>query len=175
MSKNNTTSKSNVETGNDLEQLRDILYGNQARATEQRLDDLETRLENINQELKNNLDDQVSSLSGTTGQQFKAVEEKITQSNANLNQRLDQQISDLRKQLADFRAESRQRDTELRQEMLTLGAMLDKQKTGRTELGEMLVELGQQLQQNVENTAALKAEALSVAEGEVEVAVSNND
>jgi hypothetical protein len=37
--------------------------------------------------------------------------------------------------------------------MLTLGTILEKQKTGRTELAELLVELGQQLRQNSENTA----------------------
>lgn len=153
MSKNKDTSEPKIDMGNDLDQLRNILYGNQARATEQRLDDLEARLEDVNQELKNSLKDQVTTLSGSTDQQFKAVEEKLAQTNTNLNQRLDQQISDLRKQLTDFRAESRQRDADLRQEMLTLGAMLDKQKTGRSELGELLVELGQQLQQNAENTA----------------------
>lgn len=153
MSKNENTSDSKTATGNDLEQLRDILYGNQARATEQRLDDLEVRLENVNRELQNNLNDQVTTLSDSSEKQFKAVEEKLNQTNTHLNQRLDQQISELRKQLADFRAESRQRDTDLRQEMLTLGAMLDKQKTGRSELGELLVELGQQLQQNAEKTA----------------------
>ncbi|MCB9418598.1 MAG: hypothetical protein H6667_02250 [Ardenticatenaceae bacterium] len=153
MSNKKNTSDTQIEMGNDLDQLRNILYGNQARATEQRLNEMEARLEDINQELKTNLDNQISSLSGLTDNQFKTVEEKLAQTNANFNQRLEQQISDLRKQLADFRAESRQRDSDLRQEMLTLGAMLDKQKTGRSELGELLVELGQQLQQNAENTA----------------------
>lgn len=153
MSKNKNTSEPKPETGNDLDQLRNILYGNQARATEQRLDDLEVRLENINRELQNSLKDQATTLSDSTEKQFKAVEAKLTQTNTNLNKRLDQQISELRKQLTDFRVESRQRDADMRQEMLTLGAMLDKQKTGRSELGELLVELGQQLQQNAENTA----------------------
>lgn len=153
MSKNKNTSEPKIETGNDLDQLRNILYGNQARATEQRLDDLEARLENLNRELQDNQNDRLSTLTDSTEKQFNAVEKKLTQTNTNLNQRLDQQISELRKQLTDFRSESRQRDADLRQEMLTLGAMLDKQKTGRFELGELLVELGQQLQQNAENTA----------------------
>lgn len=153
MSKNKNTPEAEIKTGNDLDQLRNILYGNQARATEQRLDDLEARLENLNRELQDNQNDRLSTLTDSTEKQFNAVEKKLTQTNTNLNQRLDQQISELRKQLTDFRSESRQRDADLRQEMLTLGAMLDKQKTGRFELGELLVELGQQLQQNAENTA----------------------
>ena len=110
-------------------------------------------LETVNQDLQNSLNEQAANLSGAAAKQFQALEEKLAQTNSNLNQRLDQQIADLRKQLTDFRAESRQRDNDLRQEMLTLGAMLDKQKTGRTELGQLLVELGQQLQENAENTA----------------------
>lgn len=153
MSKNKNTPTPKAGSPNDLEQLRDILYGHQARATEDRLNELESRLESVNQELKINLDEQVTSLTGATDNQFKAVEEKLQQTIANFNQRLDQQINDLRKQIADFRAESRQRDTDLRQEMLTLGAMLDKQKTGRNELGDLLLDLGQQLKANSEKTA----------------------
>jgi tetrahydromethanopterin S-methyltransferase subunit G len=139
MSKSKKTSASKIEPGNDLEQLYDILYGDQARATEQRLDDLEVRLENVNRELQDGLNDQVTALSDSSEKQFKTVEEKLTQTNTHLNQRLDQQISDLRQQLADFRAESRQRDADLRQEILTLGAMLHKHKMG--------------LSQNAANTA----------------------
>jgi uncharacterized protein YicC (UPF0701 family) len=153
MSNNENKSDPKIDTGNDLDQLHNILYGNQARDTEQRLDELEVWLENVSRELQNNLQEQAAALSGLTDQHLKAIEEKLTQTNTNINQQLDQQISDLRKQLADFRAESRQRDADLRQEMLMLGAMLDKQKTGRYELGGLMVELGQQLQQNAENTA----------------------
>ena len=153
MNENDNTTNSKTETSNDLEQLRDILYGNQARATEQWLDEMETRLENINRELKNSLDDQGTFLPGSTEQQFNPGEENLTQTEASLSQRLDQQINDLRRQLADFRAESRQRDADLRQEMLLLGAMLDRQNTERTKLGDLLVELRQQLQQNSADTA----------------------
>lgn len=143
MSENDNVSK--TENSGDLKQLHEILYGHQARATVEWLNELETRLEALNTELKNELDAQVSYLSRTVQNQNQSVEEILAQANSNISQQLDQQISGLRQQLADFRAESRQRDVELRQEMLTLGAMLDKQQTKHIELGDLLVELGRRL------------------------------
>ena len=151
MSKNTPDKK--AEINNEIDQLRHILYGNQARATEQRIDTLEARLESVNKDLQNSLNEQAATLSGAAAKQFQTLEAELAQAKSNFNQRLEQQINDLRQQLADFRAESRQRDNELRQEMLTLGAMLDKQKTGRVELGQLLVDLGQQLQENAQDTA----------------------
>ena len=162
-------------TSNDLDQLRDILYGNQARATENRLNDLEARLEATRQELSAELDRQISSLTSASSTQLaetqsalsdqltrqaadqstqiKSVQENLNQVATDFNQRLEKQINDLRQGLSDFRAEARQRNDDLRQEMLALGAMLDKQKTGRAELGQLFVQLGQQLQDNVKKTA----------------------
>ena len=157
MSKKKTTPDLPAESGNDLDQLRHILYGNQARATEQRLSDLEARLETVHRELSDDLNERATSLSSSASTQLaearKALNEQIERLSADFNQRLDQKFSDLGKRLADFRSEARQRDDDLRQEMLALGAMLDKQKTGRAELGELLVKLGQQLQDNVDETA----------------------
>ena len=150
MSKNKNTPVEKVESSNDLDQLRNILYGNQARATEQRLEDLEQRVENVNADLKKSLKEKFDALTHSTGEQFSAVQELLAKTNADLNKNLEQQISNLSKQLSDFKAESRQRDADVRQEMLALGAMLDKQKTGRLELGDLLINLGQQLKDNRE-------------------------
>ncbi|MCP4423185.1 MAG: hypothetical protein GY803_01700 [Chloroflexi bacterium] len=159
MSKKKTTPDTPPKTGNDLDQLRHILYGNQTRATEQRLNDLEARLENVRRELSDDLNERAASLSGSASAQLtetrQALNEQIDQTTVDFSQRLDKLINDLRQGLADFRTEARQRDDDLRQEMLALGAMLDKQKAGRGELGEALVQLGRQLQ---ENTAASSTE-----------------
>jgi tetrahydromethanopterin S-methyltransferase subunit G len=151
MSKNKNTPEEKVETGNDLDQLRNILYGNQARETEQRLDELEQRLEIVNRNLKNNFSEQLNALTNSSDDQFRAVQDKLAKTNSDFSQRIEEQIGSLGKQLADFRAESRQRDADLRQEMLALGAMLDKQKAGRQELGDLLVQLGQQIKDNDSN------------------------
>jgi hypothetical protein len=150
MSENDNESKS--ETDSDLKQLHDILYGHQARVTAEWLNELETRLETLNTELRNELEAQVSFLSRTAQSQSLSVEEILAQANSNIRQRLDQQISDLRQQLAGFRAESRQRDVELRQEILKLGAMLNKQQTEHVELGDLLVELGRRLKESRKNS-----------------------
>ncbi len=156
MSKKRTTTEQPIEDGNDLDQLRNILYGNQARATEQRLTDLEVRIETVQRDLSDDINQRAASLANSASTQLTDVQQKLTdqlnQTAVDFNQRLDKQIKDIQKSLADFRAEARQRDNDLRQEMLTLGAMLDKQKAGRTELGELLVQLGQQLQENAAST-----------------------
>lgn len=151
MSENDNVSE--TETNSDLKQLHDILYGHQARVTAEWLNELETRLETLNTELKDELAAQVSFLSHTAQSQSLPVEEILAQANSNISQRLDQQISDLRKQLADFRTESRQRDTELRQEIQKLGAMLNKQQTEHIELGDLLVELGRRLKETRQNSS----------------------
>lgn len=69
---------------------------------------------------------------GATEKRLEDLEARLSQTDSSPNQRLDQQINDLRKQLADFQAESRKRHSELRQ---------------------LLVELGQQLRENAGDTA----------------------
>lgn len=177
MSKNKSTPEKTAETSNDLEQLRAILYGNQARATEKRMTDLEARLETVRQELNDSITERVSSAAGSSASELaktrqelsdqlarqqadsaaqnKAWEERLDRLSTDLNKKLDHQINKLRQRLDDFRAETRQRNDDLRQEMLALGALLDNQKAGRAELGQLLVELGQQLQNNqAKKTAA---------------------
>ncbi len=151
------------ETNPDLDQLRNILYGNQARATESRLDDLEARLETVRRELSEDLNKRAASLSNSSSSQLNNTQQtlvtQIEQMATDFNQRLSAQIATLNQQLADSRADSRQRDNDLRQEMLTLGAMIDKQKTGREELGTLLVQLGTQLQKNaIGNSSKTKQE-----------------
>jgi uncharacterized coiled-coil protein SlyX len=181
MSKNKSAPTKTVETGNDLDQLRDILYGNQARATENRLGDLETRVETVRRELNQEFNDRITALADSSSSQFDSTNKKITdqlakqQSNqeaqnqslqekiiklsADLSQQLEKQINGLNQQLTDFRTETRQRHDDLRQEMLTIGAMLDKQKAGRNELGQLLIELGSQLQNNAVKTPDSDSEA----------------
>lgn len=170
MSKNKTTPTTKIEGSNDLDQLRDILYGNQARATENRLADLEARLETVRRELNQAFNERITALADSSSSQLdksykkisdqlakqqsnqesqnQALQGKITKLSADFGQQLEKQIDALSQQLTDFRTETRQRQDDLRQEMLTIGAMLDKQKAGRNELGQLLIDLGSQLQNN---------------------------
>ena len=145
MNMNDDVPQSDAGTSRDLEQLREILYGSRSQDTEQRLNELEKRLEVIYQELQNSLGPQATSPSGT--------DESLNQANPSIYQRLGQQIGDLRQQLADFRTESRERDAELRRELLRLGNLLDKQNIGQTELVDWLVELSRQSKESSQNLA----------------------
>jgi len=144
--------KKTPETHADLDQLRNILYGNQSRATEQRLTDLDSRLETIRRELSEDINERSSSVSASASKQLtdtrQSLSDQINQMSADFTQRLDKQTSDLARRLAEFQVEARQRDDDLRLEMLALGAMLDKQKVGRDELGQLLIQLGTQLKKN---------------------------
>jgi DNA anti-recombination protein RmuC len=177
--------KAPITTGTptELESLRNILFGNQARATDTRLNQLETHLESQRLHLEEAIQEQVAAMGTQAAQQLEATRKAMTDQIARqfadqaeqqrslqqeLNARMDQmstefqqqfinlqqtfgkQISQLRSDLLErlqsTLAESRQRDDDLRQELLTMTAWLDNRKASRIDLGQMLMEVGQQLQ-----------------------------
>jgi len=75
------------KTGNELEHIRDILFGNQARATETRLGDLEVRVEAIHQELLNTIREQNSA----TGDRLTTKIEESRKDQLNRLKRQDEQ------------------------------------------------------------------------------------
>lgn len=206
-------SEAPVKSGTDLEHIRDILFGNQARATETRLGELETRVEVMRQDLLNTINTQTSgvndrlskkisdgrkefdsrlqrfdeqqtalvnntrdALSTQQAQQTKKLSAEIEQNRQTLQDAIErmtadfqQQISDTRKELQaglnrlqtelserllSLQSDMHQRDNDLRQELLTMTAWLDDKKATRLDLGEMLIEMGQQLQNNNQPEAA---------------------
>ncbi len=186
--------KNEIPSGNDLDQLRTILFGNQARAIEKRLNDLEIHLEDVRRELNQQFDEKIDSLAETTSndltktqqsfneqlasqaneqaKQNKELHARLDQLTADFNkqlqvaqkelsQQIDKQASDLHRKLLEFQSEARQRDDDLRLEMLALGAMLDNQKAGRNELAQMLLQMGEQLQENVKKSAVSKPDTKS--------------
>lgn len=194
-----------AEVDSELSRLQEILYGNQARATEQRLNDLEQRLEAVRRELDDTIHAKIGKLESATQDNLtkarKAltaeIEKQATRQAADLSeaqrdwgdrlsrqektqttllrevqqelmaaldalrQELVEQIQGTKSELSDrvdrlgadqsnrllaFQNEARQRDEDLRQELLTLSAWLDDKKTSRLDLGQMLVTMGQNLQ-----------------------------
>ena len=104
---------------NELERLRDILFGSQARTIETRLNELEVE-----------------------------IDEKSTKYKK-LAADLQNQLHSVRKELAELaertrivQSESRERDDSLREEFFNLIASLESKKASRQELGQMLVDLG---------------------------------
>ncbi len=179
MSKDSISDAGEFPVGNDLDQLRTILFGNQARAIEKRLNDLELHLDTVRRELAQRFDERITALAESSAEDLAKVEADQNRQNKDLQDRLDNlaadfnrqmqtvqkeltqqidnQATDLQRKLLEFQSEARQRDDDLRVELLALGAMLDNQKTGRDELAQMLIQLGEQLQGNVRKTAVSAA------------------
>lgn len=199
------TAANSAEVDSELSRLQEILYGNQARATEQRLNDLEQRLEAVRRELDDTIHARIGKLESATqdsltkarkaltaeiekqaarqaadlseaqrdwGDRLSRQEktqtallrevqqeltaaldalrqelvEQIQAAKSELNDRVDRLGADQSNRLLAFQNEARQRDEDLRQELLTLSAWLDDKKTSRHDLGQMLVAMGQNLQ-----------------------------
>lgn len=98
-----------------------------------------------------------------------ALEESLSQLRADHKRLMDemqaaftQELENLRSTLSDqirrMQNESRQRDDDLRQELLTVSNWLDNKLTPRLNLGQMLIDIGQQLQSDNGNAAAPEEE-----------------
>lgn len=67
------TSADQEPTPNELERLREILYGNQARSTEKRLEGLEMRLDAVHHELSDAVSQRVGALADSSAAQLAAI------------------------------------------------------------------------------------------------------
>ncbi|RMH00823.1 MAG: hypothetical protein D6706_02915 [Chloroflexi bacterium] len=180
MTKKQTTTNSPAQekkqpTSNDIEQLRDILFGHHARAIENRLDHLEKRLDTTRREWNEMLETRINKLAessnsqlATTRQEFaeqlQALQKEITSSIEKLATEFQNQLASTRQEFTDkidrladelterlsaAQSESRQRDDDLRQELLTLSAWLDNKKASRETLADLLIEMGRKLQDDI--------------------------
>ncbi len=156
----------------ELEVLRDLIFGNQARDFTRRITDLESRLETVRRELKSEQDTRAQSLAKTATDQtvalrketnsrvdkeFQIIAERLDQMSADLHElvettrhtleaRLDRMQEDMHERLRVLEEEARRRDDDLRSELLTISAWLEDKKTSRHDLGQMLEEVGLRLQ-----------------------------
>ena len=169
------TEKKQSPASGELENLREILFGNQARATDDRLTILEEALQKQHRDLtdalnkqaaaqreatdaaERSLKNQLTNQANTTQANHQALEESLNQLRTDHKRLMDemqasftQELEILRSSLSDqirrMQNESRQRDDDLRQELLTVSNWLDNKLTPRLNLGQMLIEIGQQLQ-----------------------------
>ncbi len=164
----------------ELEVLRDLIFGNQARDFTQRLSDIDDRMEAIRRELKNEQDSSVQSLTKSSIDQAttlrKEAHSRIDKEVQMLSERIEQLTADMGRQLEDARRmfeakldrlqtessdrirqleeKTRQRDDDLRSELLAASAWLEDKKTSRHDLGHMLEELGRQLQGSDQSAAS---------------------
>lgn len=158
----------------ELEVLRDLIFGNQARDFTRRLSDLDSRLEAVRRELKTEQETRTQSVAKAATDQNtslrKETNSRIDKEIQVIGERLDQLAADLREHIDTTRQtvetrldrlqedtgerirlleeDARRRDDELRTELLTLSAWLEDKKASRHDLGRMLEEIGQRLQAN---------------------------
>ncbi len=156
----------------ELEVLRDLIFGNQARDFTRRITDLDSRLEAVRRELKSEQDSRAQSIAKTAADQTQALRkeagsrldkevqiigERIDQMTADLQTliedtrrtveaRLDRMQEDANERMRLLEEDARRRDDDLRAELLTLTAWLEDKKASRHDLGQMLEEIGQRLQ-----------------------------
>lgn len=177
------TEKKQTPASGELENLREILFGNQARATEDRLNMLEELLQKQHRDFtdalnkqgaaqreatdtaERSLKNQLTTQANATQANHQALEESLNQLRADHKRLMDemqaaftQELENLRSTLSDqirrMQNESRQRDDDLRQELLTVSNWLDNKLTPRLNLGQMLIEIGQQLQSDNGNASS---------------------
>lgn len=182
------TEKKQTPASGELENLREILFGNQARATDDRLNMLEELLQKQQRDFTDALNKQaaaqrdatdtaeralktqLTNQANTNQANHQALEESLSQLRADHKRLMDdmqaaftQELENLRSSLTDhirrMQNESRQRDDDLRQELLTVSNWLDNKLTPRLKLGQMLIEIGQQLQSDNGNASASEAAA----------------
>lgn len=182
------TEKKQSPSSGELENLREILFGNQARATDDRLSQLEEMLQNQHRDFTDALNkqsaahreatdaaeralkSQLTNQANTAQANHQALEESLSQLRADHKRLMDemraaftQELENLRSTLSDqmrrMQNESRQRDDDLRQELLTVSNWLDNKLTPRQDLGQMLIEIGQQLQSDNGNATSAEAAA----------------
>lgn len=180
--KSNQSANSSESRSGELENLREILFGNQARATEDRLNQLEENLQTVQRNFTDALNKQNTALREVTAAAEKdlaaqisnqaslakanhqALEESINQLRADTKRQIEdlqttisQELETLRdnvsNQIRRLQNESRQRDDDLRQELLTVSSWLDSKLTPRQDLGQMLMEIAQRLQSDTSNQA----------------------
>ena len=158
----------------ELEVLRDLIFGNQARDFTRRITVLDSRLETVRRELKNEQDARAQSVAKTASDQNIALRkeansrldkevqvigerldqlttdfQELMESNRRaLESRLDRMQEDNNERLRLLEEDARRRDDDLRSELLAISAWLEDKKTSRHELGQMLEEIGQRLQVN---------------------------
>ena len=159
------------KSAGDLEVLRDLIFGNQAREFALRITDLDSRLESVRRELKSEQDSRAQAVAKTASDQNNALRkesasrldkevqiigERIEQLTADMHElvdstrrtleaRLDRLQEDHNERVRLLEEEARRRDGDLRSELLTISAWLEDKKTSRHDLGQMLEEIGQRL------------------------------
>ena len=135
-------------SANELEKLRDILYGEQMRELNEQISALEARLQTLDEQVNGKLTalnlESKKSLSSQSDEMNRLAAEQAAKIKEQ-SQGLAGQIETIRKQMEADAKQAQKRDEALKKELQTLFAQLDANKVARSELGKALTELGQAL------------------------------
>ncbi|MGQ9834304.1 MAG: hypothetical protein ACUVRJ_11030 [Candidatus Villigracilaceae bacterium] len=138
-----------TNAANELEKLRDILYGEQMREIRERLTALETNLHAINEQINGKIEALDSESQQKLSQQSAEMQRLAAEQSQKIKQEsqsLVGQIEALRKQVKKEAEQSQQRDQALKDELHELLAKLEASTISRAELGQALMELGKSVQ-----------------------------
>jgi flagellar hook-associated protein FlgK len=129
----------------ELERLRDILYGEQARATEDRIGSLENQLEKVRSDLHSLIRKENKNLQSSLEKQIQTLSKQLDDFTVESSERLEntrtELSTDFSKRFNDQSAQLR----ELRQQLVEISAALEESKVSRSDLGAMLIEMGQRI------------------------------
>ncbi len=129
----------------ELERLRDILYGEQARATEDRLGDLEKRLEKVRSDLNALFRKEHKSLQTSFEKQISNLSKQLEEHEVEASERLENTRSELAGDFTNRHNDQAAQLRELRQQLVEISAALEESKVSRSDLGAMLIEMGQRI------------------------------
>lgn len=129
----------------ELERLRDILYGEQARATEDRLGDLEKRLEKVRSDLNALFRKEHKSLQTSLEKQISNLSKQLDEHEIEASERLEHTRSELTDDFTNRLNDQAAQLRELRQQLVEISAALEESKVSRSDLGAMLIEMGQRI------------------------------
>ena len=153
-------------SANELERLRDILYGEQVSKINERLAALEENLRAINEQINGQFNtlaaldvenkqsrdkqsEEMNRLASEQSQKLKEQSQGLTGQIQDLNgqiQGLMGQVDDLGKQIKEEEKQSQKRDDGLKKELAALISKLEDNKVARKDLGVALIKLGQSIQ-----------------------------
>jgi len=110
--------------------------------------DLSERLERQSAEQSAQLNNVQKQLSDSVEKLAADLLRQIRETHKELSDRIDKMGSEQAERMRNLQAETRQRDESLRQELLSMADTLEGKKASRSDLGQMLMELGLRLRQD---------------------------
>ncbi|MCP4140636.1 MAG: hypothetical protein GY755_10165 [Chloroflexi bacterium] len=126
-------SQKNGEVATELESLRSILYGNQAKATDERLDTLRNHLDAVQRELSTQIKEGLNSLRMDMDAKINNLEKKLTENLSEQAARQNTSLQNTEKRLSEeTQTQNDQHTTDLRAAQRQQSESLDKQNEDQT-------------------------------------------